>query len=93
MAVKSGEGGLGNRREGVVGEVGVCVADGLRGALGELCCAVFATELLRLSDRSTGEELPVTALLTGVLELLPDAGLGLFCPPVLERVPFWLRKW
>lgn len=90
--MKSGEGGLGSRREGVVGEVGVCDAVGLRGA--ELCWGVFAPELLLLSDRSTGLVLPA-APPPGVPEPIPApaAAPDLFCPPVLERVPLRLRKW
>lgn len=92
MAVKSGEGGLGSRREGVVGDVGVSDAVGLRGA--ELCWGVFAPELLLLSDKSTGLALPA-APLPGVLDPLPaPAALpGLLCPPVLAREPLRLRKW
>ena len=90
--MKSGEGGLGIRREGVVGEVGVCVVVGLRGA--ELCWGVFAPELLALSDRSTGLALPAVTL-PGVLEQLPVAAAvpDLLLSPVLVRVPLRLRKW
>lgn len=91
--MKSGDGGLGSRREGVVGDVGVCDdADGLRGAA--LCWGVFAPELLLLSDRSMGLALPA-ALVPGVLGLLPVPGVvaGLVCGPEPARVPFRLRKW
>lgn len=88
--MKSGDGGLGSRREGVVGEVGVSDAVGLRGA--ELCWGVFAPELLLLSDRSTGLALPA-ALLPGVLLPAPAAVPDLLCPLVLDREPLRLRKW
>lgn len=89
--MKSGEGGLGSRREGVVGEVGVCDAVGLTGA--ELCWGVFAPELLLFSDKSTGWAQP-DELLPGVLEPLPPPAVDLLpCPPVLEREPLRLRKW
>lgn len=92
--MKSGEGGLGSRREGVVGEVGVCDAVGLRGA--ELCWGVFAPELLPLSDMSTGFTLLVVVVpFPGILDLLPvpAAVPDLFCAPMLVRVPLRLRKW
>lgn len=90
--MKSGEGGLGSRREGVVGDVGICDAVGLKGA--ELCWGVFEPELLPLSDMSTGLTLLVVPL-PGKLDLLPvpAAVPDLFCAPVLVRVPLRLRKW
>lgn len=48
--MKSGEGGLGCRREGVVGEVGVCDAGGLRGA--DVCWGVLESGVLLVSERS-----------------------------------------
>lgn len=90
--MKSGDGALGSRREGVVGEVGVCDGVGLKGA--ELCCGVFAPELLPLSDVSAGLTL-LAEPLPGILDLLPvpTAVPDLFCAPVLVRVPLRLRKW
>lgn len=86
--MKSGEGGLGSRREGVVGEVGVCAGVGLTGAV--LCTGVLAPELLLISLRSSGLALPQLPLpLPGVPAAVPDLG----CTPVPERDPLRLRKW
>ena len=83
--MKSGEGGLGARREGVVGDVGVCEGGGLRGA--EPCRVGLGVSVrVAPSDKSMG-----VALQPGV-EPVADLPLP-WPPPVLDRAPLRLRKW
>lgn len=79
MAVKSGEGGLGGRLDGVVGEVGVCEGGGLRAA--NPCWEVLVFSLgVAVSERSMGVALLPRGV-PGVVVALADPGVVVALAP------------
>lgn len=80
MAVKSGEGGLGGRLDGVVGEVGICEGGELRAA--NPCCFFGGGSLgVAVSNRSMGVPLLPLGVPDRVVALADPGVVGVLPPP------------